>query len=101
MQARNECMVRKEKQDGDLVAVTSPEIFALLWKLIPLGVTRIWTGADKQDGSWTWTDGTPWGYEKWDAGQPSDSGPKIMMKKNGFHDATQNSEYSFVCQYLF
>ena len=43
--------------------------------------TRFWLGGWLLDGTWSWSDGTPWDYENWEPGQPSGDGDCLNMEE--------------------
>merc|ERR1712226_538472 len=69
-QAEKYCRVR----GANLASVTSEEMFEGLKKRMKLG--ELWIGLQDphRNGSWIWSDGSPFELEKWFEGEPSDLG---------------------------
>merc|ERR1711962_1690367 len=72
----------------------------------------MWIGGtdEAQEGSWTWSDGSPWDYQKWGSGEPNNAGGSedcSMMWPNGWNDvpceyiptAVPNQDTGFICSY--
>ena len=65
-----------------------------------------WIGATDaaSEGNWQWSDGTPWGYESWAAGEPNNGGGRgqnygaINYIVAGMWD-DEDSNKPFFCQY--
>merc|ERR1712142_419035 len=62
-------------------------------------------GSDKaKDGTWVWSDGTPWDYSDWSSGQPDNHGGDCL--KGNWHnllwdDDACSKEYLFLCMKKF
>ena len=77
--------------------------------LTTLSADKSWIGATDAalEGSWTWTDGTPWGYESWLEGEPNNGGSRgdqhygtINHQGAGLWDDLQATYHEpFFCQY--
>ena len=63
-EARAHCQM----SGGDLASVPDKTTNDLLTRLS--SEERAWIGGRKVEGSWTWSDGTPWQFESWAPGQP-------------------------------
>ena len=48
---------------------------------------RLWLGGWLLDGTWSWSDGTPWDYENWAPGEPSGDGNCLEIR---YEDGTWN-----------
>ena len=77
--ARNDC----RSQGGDLASVTSKHENNFL-KSLAIPNTRAWIGGDSSDSgaTWTWSDGTTFGYVNWQ-GSHGSTGGKINIQSNG------------------
>ena len=53
------------------------------------------------DGSWIWTDGTPWHYTSWAPGQPNHKhGQDYLIFSDGsWNDLKNSNKRTFFCQY--
>ena len=62
-----------------------------------------WIGGYKSGETWKWSDGSPFSFTKWNAGdgQPDGSGQKMTLGKNGFHDSQVSFQGPFICQFRF
>ena len=70
-QARKTCQVYVPA-NGDLASVPNSATNDFLRKLSAVpGAEFVWLGGEKTGGVWQWSDGTPWGFDAWSAGQPS------------------------------
>ena len=69
MNARSYCL-SVAQTNGDLVSIPDQATNEFL---ITLSTVHSWIGASDaaSEGSWTWSDGTPWGYESWGEGEPN------------------------------
>ena len=62
-------------------------------------------GSDKaKEGTWVWSDGTPWDYSDWSSGQPDNHGQHCL--KGNWHnllwdDDACTKEYLFLCMKKF
>jgi len=91
-------------QGGDLPSVLDQQTSDFLTSLTPgyawIGGYRISPGSD----TWRWTDGSAWGFENWDAGQPNNlKGVQrylatIGPDKNGKWDDVEGKNLYFICQ---
>ena len=78
------------------------------------GYGHVWLGGVAvTEGTWKWSDGTPWGYERWAPGEPSDPNENHLMmygsrdptykgsnlKNPGlWNDVYATAKYEFICQ---
>ena len=53
------------------------------------------------DGSWIWTDGTPWHYTSWAPGQPNHKWGQDYLKfsDGSWNDLKNSNKRTFFCQY--
>ena len=53
------------------------------------------------DGSWIWTDGTPWHYTSWAPGQPNHKHGQDYLKffDGSWNDLKNSNKRTFFCQY--
>jgi hypothetical protein len=67
--ARTACVA----EGGDLASILSEEENTFV-AAISKGA-RVWIGGTDGafEGAWTWSDGSPWRYAKWNPGQPDDA----------------------------
>merc|ERR1711915_31220 len=94
--AKNDC----RSQGGDLASVTSKHENNFL-KSLGIPATRAWIGGDSSDSgtTWTWSDGTTFGYENWpnDNSQGNDGG-KINIQSNGvWRDDDGSGVLDYIC----
>ena len=60
---------------GHLVSIHSEAENQFIYNSFRDSVGRsLWIGALKVNSNWTWSDGTPWDYDKWIANNPSGDG---------------------------
>ena len=99
-EAENYCRVR----GANLASVTSEEMFEELKKRMKLG--ELWIGLQDphRNGSWMWSDGSPFELEKWFEGEPSDLGKeycgemqKRRSKETGWNNRRCGAEVSWIC----
>ena len=59
---------------GDLASVATNDKQLFMVSLFQAG-NRVLVGGKKVAGqsSWEWSDGSPWNYDNWEAGQPSNT----------------------------
>ena len=64
--ARAEC---REEHEGDLASVPDQDTNNFLASLT---TSRVWIGGhdSDQEGTWAWSDGTPWDFQNWASGEP-------------------------------
>ncbi|XP_059417233.1 ladderlectin-like isoform X1 [Carassius carassius] len=62
--------------DANLASVHSKAENEFVQSLLPTSSTRCWVGIHdgEQEGQWVWSDGTPYDYAYWCAGEPNNSG---------------------------
>jgi len=65
-----------ESEGGNLVSITSQDEQNFVAGLIKDAgqMNQYWIGANRESGSFTWSDGEVWGYTNWDANEPNASG---------------------------
>ena len=101
--ARDFC-VASSLHYGDLVSIPDQATNDFLTQLSDV---ISWIGATDaaSEGNWQWSDGTPWGYESWAAGEPNNGGGlgqnygAINYFSTGLWD-DDDSNRPFFCQYL-
>ena len=107
-EARSSCQANAP-QNGDLASVpdqaTSDFLSTLTTEIAWIG--GHWT---EEDG-WTWSDGTPWGFESWHPGEPNNWGgiPEDYIATNfgsagewndfPMEGSTAHPVVGFICQY--
>ena len=90
--------------NGDLASIpdhtTNEFLTTLSTKISYIGASDL-----NLKGTWIWTDGTPWNFEKWAPGQPdNNNGPQNFVTIN-YHgvglwdDDTETYPRPFFCQY--
>jgi len=94
---------------GDLASIPTVHSSNINKFLAELSTDYSWIGGSDaaSEGKWEWSDGTPWGYENWDANQPDNNGGKehylgLNYKNNGKwnDDKGKDKTKPFFCQYL-
>uniref|UniRef100_A0A667X820 C-type lectin domain-containing protein n=1 Tax=Myripristis murdjan TaxID=586833 RepID=A0A667X820_9TELE len=100
--ARHDCVT----EGGDLVSITSPEEDFLNAHMpgIPTGIS-LWMGGHDSvtEGGWEWTDGSPFRYIRWNAGNPdnhNDEDCLSILINNGYWNDDNcdfNRGYISVC----
>nr|XP_021324868.1 galactose-specific lectin nattectin-like [Danio rerio] len=100
--ARSDCL----NQGGDLLSITEPfeqgYIQAVIQN-IPTGVS-LWMGAHDQvtEGGWTWTDGSPFRYINWAAGNPDDYYGEdclsILINSGAWNDDNCENKRGYICK---
>jgi len=104
-EAKRKC----ESMGGYLAIVTGKEEDEFL---ASLSRSHVWIGAsdEKEEGNWTWIDGSPVEYANWDSREPNNArDPRtgeqenhLMISKYGkWNDLTDNSSiiHGFVCEW--
>ena len=63
-----------QKEGGHLASVTKEIIQAYIFDRV--GQNKVWIGATDQEreGSWEWSDSSPWDFKGWASGEPSGKG---------------------------
>ena len=101
-EARRFCQTNA--QDGDLASVPDKATNDFLTTLT---TEYSWIGATDEgsEGTWRWSDGTPWGYENWSPNNPDNWGnmqhyAAINWKSVGLWDDNSGSTSGthFICQ---
>ena len=88
----------------DLVSIHSSEENTFVFNLA--GNKTTWTGGSDRDteGSFTWTDGTPWDTNLWSSGNPDqflvnqDCVTMSKLKEGLFNDVRCTERFQFVCK---
>ena len=93
--AEGETACKKKNRKAHLASIHSVEEQDFLRHYS--SYSTMWIGGtdEAQEGSWTWSDGSPWDYQKWRRGEPNNFGrPEncLMMLSDGWVDVP--------CQYL-
>ena len=100
-EARQTCL----SNNADLVSIHSKEERKYFWNLA--GRNTFWTGGNdiNTEGSWTWSDGTPWKYTAWFYGQPDNANNNqdcltlATFARGLFDDANcQKDKLPFICK---
>ncbi|KAL0965897.1 hypothetical protein UPYG_G00287390 [Umbra pygmaea] len=100
--ARHDCV----NQGGDLVSITEPFEQAFIQSQvhqISMGVS-IWMGGHDSftEGGWEWTDGSPFRYINWNAGNPDDYAGEdclSMLINSGFwNDDNCDYQRGYICK---
>jgi len=101
--ARNSCSA----QNADLASITSKAEKTFAWELTGNQTTWI-GGSDREtEGTWTWSDGTPWENPLWASGEPNNLNNEdcvILWAKNKirntnmFIDERCDKKYYYVCE---
>ncbi|XP_038845355.1 macrophage mannose receptor 1 [Salvelinus namaycush] len=100
--ARADCV----NQKGDLLSITEPFEQAFIQskvQLIPTGVS-VWMGGHDSitEGGWEWTDGSPFRYIHWNAGNPDNYGGEdcLSMLINTGYWNDDNCDYNrgYICK---
>ena len=93
-----------QNEGGHLVSVTSREIQEYM--LNRVGQTLVWIGATdrKREGSWEWTDCSPFNFTDWASGEPSKKDTENCVELyrtehnlKGWNDLSCNTSLDFVC----
>jgi hypothetical protein len=92
---------------GSLVGVGSAYENGLIYSEVSKGALPVWLGLRlSEDGtSFTWADGSPFGYTNWYTGEPNNGGGfgaeecGQMYQNSGFwNDFSCDTSYGYVCQ---
>ena len=102
--ARSYCQENVPYNIGDLASIPDAGTNNLLQTLIQ--DAYIWIGGYRDsDGSWVWSDGTPWAYSSFQDGQPNNLGSvqnHLALNLNSlgkWNDDFEEEEKGFVCYY--
>ena len=102
--ARAYCQDNVPYNVGDLASIPDAGTNDFLQTLIQ--DAYIWVGGLRDESSsWTWSDGTPWGYSAWFEGQPNNGGGvQSHLAFNFYSSGKWNDEQKdnlngFVCSY--
>ena len=85
--ANNECRA----EGGELASVHDDETTEFLDSLRKI---RSYIGGEYVNGKWTWSDGSPWDYENWRPGDPSN--PLYERYNEMVHNGEWNSEDNII-----
>ena len=95
----------KANSNGTLASVPSKETNDFLLSLI---TEFVWIGGldRNKERIWEWSDGTPWGYENWNPGEPNNrGGNEYYMAMGGnyapgqWFDGSFSHKINFICQH--
>ena len=100
--AENDCVGK----DSHLASIHSTKAMKFLGeeKIFNSNVQFVWIGGEKNGNSFQWLDGTEFGYESWDDGEPDDLSYekciawKIFASSTKWHDADCGREHVYVCK---
>ncbi|XP_026154124.1 macrophage mannose receptor 1 isoform X2 [Mastacembelus armatus] len=101
-EARADCV----NQGGDLVSITDPIEQAFIQGVIaqsPTGIS-LWMGGHDSitEGGWEWTDGSPFRYIHWNAGNPDDYYGEdclsILINKGHWNDDNCENKRGYICK---
>nr|XP_040053507.1 macrophage mannose receptor 1 [Gasterosteus aculeatus aculeatus] len=101
-EARADCV----NQGGDLVSITDPFEQAFVQGVIqssPTGVS-LWMGGHDSvtEGGWEWTDGSPFRYIRWNAGNPDNHNGEdclsIIINNGYWNDDNCQQKRGYVCE---
>ena len=66
------------------------------------GLSRMWIGAKKVGGKWTWLDGSPFEYTQWGPNSPSGDGTCSEIWPDGWNDLScTEHRRPFICHSKF
>ncbi|XP_062291189.1 macrophage mannose receptor 1 [Scomber scombrus] len=101
-EARADCV----NQGGDLVSITDPFEQAFIQGLIqqsPTGIS-LWMGGHDSitEGGWEWTDGSPFRYIRWNAGNPDnyfgEDCLSILINNGYWNDDECENDRGYICK---
>ncbi|XP_030005898.1 macrophage mannose receptor 1 [Sphaeramia orbicularis] len=101
-EARADCV----NQGGDLISITDPFEQAFIQGLIqqsPTGIS-LWMGGHDSvtEGGWEWTDGSPFRYIRWNAGNPDNYNGEdclsILINSGFWNDDNCNAKRGYICK---
>ncbi|KAK5617685.1 hypothetical protein CRENBAI_001663 [Crenichthys baileyi] len=101
-EARADCV----NQGGDLLSITEPFEQAFIQGLIqqtPTGIS-LWMGGHDSvtEGGWEWTDGSPFRYIRWNAGNPDDYFGEdclsILINNGYWNDDNCQNKRGYICK---
>ena len=97
------------ERSGDLASVGNREIHVFLYKyVVSIGKAQeAFVGGAKIGNNWLWTDGTPFAFTSWAAGQPSGKGGggvvedrlTFAWRDGGWNDAPARDRMPFIIQW--
>ena len=89
-----------EQLGGHLATIGSSEENAFISSIAS---TSMWLGAQKNDGSWSWIDGTQWNYTNWESGEPSGGNENHLATgyctADKWNDLTESEIHYFICEW--
>lgn len=101
-EARADCV----NQGGDLISITDPFEQAFVQGVIaqsPTGIS-LWMGGHDSvtEGGWEWTDGSPFRYIRWNAGNPDDYYGEdclsILINTGYWNDDNCQNDRGYICK---
>ncbi|XP_078493515.1 uncharacterized protein LOC100176392 isoform X1 [Ciona intestinalis] len=106
-----------QSEGGDLVSINSPEEQGFIeFHIAFLNVWAVWTGGldsyngpdffpdviDAFDGGWRWSDGSPFNFVNWVAGEPNNESDEDCMEIRSdtglWNDVPCGGYYGYVCE---
>ncbi|XP_056147018.1 macrophage mannose receptor 1 [Lampris incognitus] len=101
-EARADCI----NQGGDLVSITDPFEQAFIQGMVQLSPTGIslWMGGHDSvtEGGWEWTDGSPFRYVHWNAGNPDNYNGEnclsILINNGYWNDDNCDFNRGYICK---
>uniref|UniRef100_A0A3Q2U0S8 C-type lectin domain-containing protein n=1 Tax=Fundulus heteroclitus TaxID=8078 RepID=A0A3Q2U0S8_FUNHE len=93
--ARHDCV----QEGGDLVSITSQQENTYS----PTGIS-LWMGGHDSvtEGGWEWTDGSPFRYIRWNAGNPDDYNGEdclsILINNGYWNDDNCQNKRGYICK---
>uniref|UniRef100_A0A673AXW7 C-type lectin domain-containing protein n=1 Tax=Sphaeramia orbicularis TaxID=375764 RepID=A0A673AXW7_9TELE len=99
--ARRDCV----EEGGDLVSVNSAEEEQYIISRLdsPTGIS-LWMGGHDSvtEGGWEWTDGSPFRYIRWNAGNPDNYNGEdclsILINSGFWNDDNCNAKRGYICK---
>ncbi|GLD55459.1 macrophage mannose receptor 1 [Lates japonicus] len=101
-EARADCV----NQGGDLISISDPYEQAFIQGLIqasPVGIS-LWMGGHDSitEGGWEWTDGSPFRYIRWNAGNPDnyygEDCLSILINNGYWNDDNCENKRGYICK---
>uniref|UniRef100_A0A3P8TTB4 C-type lectin domain-containing protein n=1 Tax=Amphiprion percula TaxID=161767 RepID=A0A3P8TTB4_AMPPE len=102
--ARHDCVF----EGGDLVSITTAEEnqFVSLIQQSPTGIS-LWMGGHDSvtEGGWEWTDGSPFRYIRWNAGNPDNYDGEdclsILVSNGYWNDDKCENKRGYICNVIY
>nr|XP_006821425.1 PREDICTED: C-type lectin mannose-binding isoform-like [Saccoglossus kowalevskii] len=76
-----------------------------VYKVVGTNEVEFWIGLNDigQEGSWVWTDGSPYVWSNWDCGEPNNNDGEDCVHSNfalsnRWNDTPCDTKYGFVCK---